>query len=396
MKLVIARDLLAEALSSVQSVVSGRSSTLPVLSNVLLTVNDTDLQLTATNLDVAIQRNVLADVEESGAVTVPARTLTGIVKELSSPEVELQLESRNILTIRCGSSVFKLRGLPAEEFPPIEIPAEEPLLSLPQERLRKMIRQTGFAASTDETRYILNGLYFHLLGSKLALVATDGRRLALAVEALSDEEGQNETLSPVVLIQETEKDTEKGFVIPTRTVQELQRLLGDAGTVNIALTENRVAFFLHGGDNEQTILTSKIIEGTYPDYRQVIPKQSQIRAVIVREELLHALRRAELVTSDRASLVKLTFEPNQLAIMARSPDIGEAVETLAIQYNGERFEIGFNPVYLLDVLRALENDQIIMELTDEFTPGLIKVDEPFLYVVMPMRLSQMPPPSGEA
>ena len=233
-----------------------------------------------------------------------------------------------------------------------------------------MLKKTSFAVSTDESRYVLNGIFISLKDGKMTLVATDGRRLALV-----DEE-----------VELSEKSTGE-FIVPAKAINELNRLLQDKGEVELKFGENQASFALKDDKGFAVLLITKLIEGNYPNYRQVIPGEAKERIAINREELLQALRRAEIMTSEKANSVKLTFGRNQLAITANSPEVGEARETLAVNYKGKEMAIAFNPRYLIDPLTALAEDEVFIELIDELSPGVLKINGPFLYVVMPMRLS---------
>jgi len=369
MKFSIAKEQLLTGLQAVQNVVSTRT-TLPILSNVLLRGEGGKLELTATDLDVSISCAVEANVSKGGATTLPVKRFFGIVRELSSPEIELEVDEKNVCTVRAGSSFFKINGLAAEEFPPLPKFKENKKISLPQDKVKGMLRKTAFAISTDETRYVLNGIFISLKEDKVTMVATDGRRLALAEEELSS--GQS---------------VAGDFIVPTKAINELTRLLQDKGDVEIKFTENQVAFSLREEKGFSVLLISKLVEGNYPNYRQVIPSETKERVAIAREELLQALRRAELMTSDKSNSVKMSFGKNNLTITANTPEIGEARESIAINYKGKEIAVAFNPSYLLDPLKALDNDEVFFELTDELSPGVLKINGPFLYVLMPMRMS---------
>lgn len=369
MKLTIAKDPFAGGLQSVQNIVSTRT-TLPILSNVLLRAGSGRLELTVTDLDVTIQCSVPAEVAIDGATTLPVKRLFSIVRELGAPELDLEVDDRNVCSIRSGASFFKMNGLAAEEFPPLPEFQERRILEMPQGKLRHMLRKTGFAVSSDETRYVLNGLFFSLKAHKITLVATDGRRLALTDEEV-----------------DVDPEVQREFIVPTKAVQELGRLLGEKGEVQIRATENQVAFTLLNEGGQHALLVSKLVDGTYPNYQQVIPKESRERILLIREEFLQALRRAEIMTSDKSNSVKLAFTRNQLSITANTPEIGEARENLAVNYKGGDLAVAFNPSFLLDALKALEEDEVFLELTDELSPGVLKINGPFLYVIMPMRMN---------
>jgi DNA polymerase-3 subunit beta len=369
MNLTIAKEQIINGLQAVQNVV-GTRTTLPILSNVLLRAEKDRLELTATDLDVTISCVVEASVKKPGAATVPVKKLFGIVRELGNPEIELEVDEKNVCSVRSGSSFYKMHGLGADEFPPLPKFKEDKKVVLPQEKVRSMMKKTSFAISTDESRYVLNGIFMSLKEHKLTMVATDGRRLALVDEDVDvSEQSQGE------------------FIVPAKAVNELNRLLQDKGDLEIRYTENQASFTLKEEKGFSVLIISKLIEGNYPNYRQVIPAETKERIGLVREEFLHALKRAEIMTSDKSNSVKLAFTKNNLAITANSPEVGEARETLAINYKGKEMAIAFNPRYVIDPLNALTDDEVFIELIDELSPGVLKIKGPFLYVVMPMRLS---------
>ena len=243
-------------------------------------------------------------------------------------------------------------------------------LKMAQNKVKAMLRRTSYAVSTDENRYVLNGLYFSFKENKLTIVATDGRRLALAEEDLE--------LPEAAHIE---------AIVPTKAIQELGRLLGDEGEVELQLTENQVSFKINNESGNEALIVSKLVEGAYPNYKQVIPAESKQRVTMDKEELQHALRRAEIMTSDKSNSVKMTFSENNLTITSNSPEVGESRETMAINYGGEEVSIAFNPQFFIDPLKALEADEVHFEFTDQLSPGVVKTNHPFLYVIMPMRTS---------
>jgi DNA polymerase III subunit beta len=369
MKLTISKEQLINGLQAVQNVVSTRT-TLPILSNVLLRANDDRLELTATDLDVTIACTVEAGVQRPGAITLPVKRFSGIVRELASPSAELDVDEKNACAISAGPSFYKINGLPAEEFPPLPKFAEKKKITIAQDKLKSMLRKTAFAISTDETRFVLNGIFISLKEHKITMVATDGRRLALV-----DEESE--------IAAESEGD----FIVPTKAINELSRLLGGKGEAEIKFTDNQVALTLKDEKGLDILIISKLIEGNYPNYRQVIPGEAKQRITLAREELLHAVRRAEIMTSEKSNSVKLSFTTNNLSITANTPEIGEARESVAINYKGPDIAVAFNPIYLMDPLKNLDNDEVFLELIDDLSPGVLKVNGPFLYVLMPMRMS---------
>jgi DNA polymerase-3 subunit beta len=369
MNLTISKEQIINGLQAVQNVVSTRT-TLPILSNVLLRAEGERLEFTATDLDVTVACGVEAKVKTPGATTVPVKKLFGIVRELSSLEIELEVDEKNMCSVRAGASFYRINGLSADEFPPLPKFKEDKKVVLPQETLKSMMKKTSFAISTDESRYVLNGIFLSLKDHKMTMVATDGRRLALVDEELDiAEKSQGE------------------FIVPAKTVNELNRLLQDKGEVEIRYAENQASFTLKDEKGSSVLIVTKLIEGNYPNYRQVIPAETKERVALAREEFLHALRRAEIMTSEKSNSVKLSFGKNKLEITANSPEVGEAKESLAINYKGPDMAIAFNPKYVIDPLNALTNDEVFLELIDELSPGVVKINGPFLYVVMPMRLT---------
>jgi DNA polymerase-3 subunit beta len=363
-KLRVTKDKILEGLQRVQSVVSTRT-TLPILSNALIQAEKNGLSLTATDLDVGVRCTVEAEVSKAGATTLPARKLFSILKEVPVADIEIDVDERNAASIRCGNSFYKIMGLPQEEFPPFPEPDGGKPLKMDQAVLRDMFKKTAYAVSNDETRYVLNGVYMSFKGDKLTVVATDGRRLALVEHDI-----------------EVPKGSEAEFILPTKAVGELQRLLGEKGDVKLSIGENQIICQLDG-----TVLVSKLIEGTYPNFRQVIPTEAKERVTLERELLLGALHRASILASEKSQSVKLSFSKGTLTISATTPEVGEAKETLSINYKGKDLAIAFNPQYMMDPLRNLDADEVFLEMTDELSPGVLKVNEPFLYVLMPMRLS---------
>jgi len=369
MKLSIAKEQILQGLQAVQNVVGSRT-TLPILSNVLLSASEQQLELTATDLDVTVTCSVQATVHRPGRTTIPVKKFFGICRELGHLEVDLETDERNVSTLAAGNSYYRINGLAAEDFPPLPQFSEKKHVVLPQDKLRSMLKKTAFAISTDESRYVLNGIFHSLKNHKITLVATDGRRLALVEEEV-----------------DVAVESEGDFIVPTKAINELTRLLQPGGEVSIRYTDNQVSYTLKGEKSPTVLVMSKLVEGNYPNYRQVIPTEFKERVTLAREELLQALRRAEIMTSDKSNSVKLAFTKNNLAITANTPEVGEARESMAINYKGVDVSIAFNPVYLMDPLKALEGDEVYLEVNDELSPGVVKTSTPFLYVIMPMRMA---------
>ena len=364
MKFRIARDAFLDSLQQVQHVVSTRT-TLPILSNVLIEATDGSLRLTTTDLDVGVSGTVEAEVSKEGSTTLPVKRLVSIIRELPAAEVEISVDAKDVASITCGPCFFKIIGLAHGEFPPLPNFKEAKQYKIPQKLLRDSLKKTSYAISNDETRYVLNGIFTAFKAGKLTFVATDGRRLAMV---------ENDLEFPA--------SHETDFIIPTKAVQELQRLLADEGDAIAKLTDNQISFEI--GRN---LIVSKLIEGNYPNDRQVIPAETRETLSIGREKLLETARRVSLLSSEKSNSVKLVVGNGNIDVTANSPDIGEAKESMPVNYTGKEIAIAFNPEFLMAPLRNLEDDEIQLDLIDEMSPGVLRGSGAFLYVIMPMRVT---------
>ena len=374
MKFKINRDHFSNGLAQVLNVV-GSKAAMPILSNVLIEAEKDYISLTTTNLDLGIRCKIKAEVKEGGSVTLPVKRLATIVRELPNVDVSFDSTASHQVKIASGGSNFRIMGIGAEEFPKLPDSTDDKTFTLEQGELATMLSNVSYAQSSDETRYILNGVYFNFKDDRLALVATDGRRLALVSKEL-----------PVAA------ESAGAIILPAKTVGELLRLLGKGDKLTIAFNERRAAFQIETGkDNsgltDSIYLFSKVVEGNYPNYQQVIPKETHQRIKLERELLLQCIHRAALVTNEKANSVKLKLSSNLLEIMAQSPDFGEAHESMAISYSGPDLQAAFNPAFLMDPLKALAKDEVFFEVKDEVSPGVFKTLENFICVIMPVRLS---------
>ncbi|MBI5692823.1 MAG: DNA polymerase III subunit beta [Verrucomicrobia bacterium] len=374
MKFKINRDHFANGLAQVLNVV-GSKATMPILSNVLIEAEKDQISLTTTNLDLGIRCKIKAEVKETGAVTLPVKRLAGIVRELPNMDVTLDASPNHQVKLTSGGSTFRIMGIGKEEFPPLPEFGDEKAYSLEQGELVTMLRSVAYAQSTDETRYILNGVYFSFRDGKLALVATDGRRLALVSREM-----------------EVPAESAGAIILPAKTVGELTRLLDKGEKVKISFNDRRAAFQIAtdkdtSGLVESVYLYSKVVEGNYPNYQQVIPKETHQRIKLERELFLQCVHRAALVCSEKANSVKIKLSSNLLELTAQSPDFGEAHESMAIGYSGPELQVAFNPAFLMDPLKALAKDEVFFEVKDEVSPGVFKTLENFVCVIMPVRLS---------
>ncbi len=374
MKFKINRDHFSNGLAQVLNVV-GSKAAMPILSNVLIEAEKDYICLTTTNLDLGIRCKIKAEVKEGGSVTLPVKRLATIVRELPNIDVAFDSSASHQVKIASGGSNFRIMGIGAEEFPKLPDTAEDKTFTLEQGELATMLSNVSYAQSTDETRYILNGVYFNFKDGKLVLVATDGRRLALVGKEMS-----------------VPAASAGAIILPAKTVAELLRLLGKGEKLKIAFNDRRAAFQIDTGKDtsgltDSIYLFSKVVEGNYPNYQQVIPKETHQRIKLERELFLQCVHRAALVTSEKSNSVKIKLSANLLEISAASPDFGESHESMAISYSGPDLQVAFNPQFVMDPLRALTKDEVFFELKDEVSPGVFKTLESFVCVIMPVRLS---------
>ena len=375
MKFQINQDHFNNGLHQVLNVVATRSTT-PILSNVLIEAEGEHISLTTTNLDLGIRCRIKASVSESGGITLPVRKLANIIRELPQSDVFVETSDSNQAKITSGGSLFKIMGIGTEEFPPLPTFENRRDFDLGQSDVVNMLKSVSYAQSTDENRYILNGVHFNFMDEKLTLVATDGRRLGLTA-----------------LEMEISEENAGSLILPAKTVGELERLLGKGESVKIAFNDRQAAFEVaidDAGDSgfvDHLYLVSKVVEGNYPNYRQVIPKETKHRVKIERELMLECVHRAALVTSDKNISVKLKMSKNLLEISGASSEYGESHESMAIAYDGPEVQVAFNPHFLMEPLKALNKDEVFFEFKDELSPGLFKTLDNFICVIMPLRLN---------
>ncbi len=373
MKLTIERTALLASLNHVQSVVE-RRNTIPILSNILLKAENGKLSLTATDLDLAINDQVDADISTEGATTAPAHLLHDIVRKLpDGSQVELDYNSSDSrISIRAGKSQFALSCLPMDDFPVMETGELPHNFSFSANELRRLIDKTRFAISTEETRYYLNGIYIHVAESDglsvLRAVATDGHRLARVEMPLPNNAGSI-----------------PGVIVPRKAVMELRKLIDDKdGDVAVALSETKVSFSF-----DDAILTSKLIDGTFPDYERVIPSGNDKMLEVDGKVFADAVDRVATVSTEKTRAIKLSVAKDKVTLSASgSENAGSATEEISAGYSSEGMEIGFNSKYLLDIANQIEGDNARFLLADSASPTIVKdgLDDSALYVLMPMRV----------
>ena len=365
MKLTITRQNLHRGLAAVSASIPSKT-TLPVLSNVLIESDDNAVWISGTDLDVSIRVKVPAEVAEGGAITAPGRKLQALTRELPDQPVDMRVRGHQ-LEVGCGYSRFKLNGLPSEEFPNFPVIDFEEGWRVSEDSLRRLILSTAFAVSTEESRPILNGVLWELKETRMSMVATNGHRLAkMVVEAGSSDGGSTD------------------LIIPPAALTQVQRLFDGEGDLTVARSGNHLAF-----RSEEREVYTRLIEGRYPNYEQVIPKDNDKVARVDREAFERAVRRMAVVASDQTHRVKLSFESDKVHLDVRTPDLGEAHDELELDYQGDAIEIGFNANYLLEVLRNMPAGEVKVALkTAERAATIEPADDEldYLCLVMPLRL----------
>lgn len=372
MRLTIERSALLKALNHVQSVVE-RRNTIPILSNVLMSAQGDTLKLTATDLDIEISESAPAEVDGAGQTTAPASYLYDFVRKLpENTPVKLDVSGEDPrLFIAAGKSRLHLPILPAGDFPAMPSDGFETRFEIEPTDLARLIDKTRFAISTEETRYYLNGIFFHTVAvdgaPRLRAVATDGHRLALAdFAAPAGAQGM------------------PGVIVPRKTINELKRLLDDAAdAVEIAVSPQKIRFALGNA-----VLTSKLIDGSFPEYARVIPKANAKRLKVDNKAFAEAVDRVATVSAERSRSVRLALDKDKITLTVNNPDAGVATEDLVADYGDAGMEIGFNARYLLDVAQQIEGEEAVFELADSGSPTLVRdeADENALYVLMPLRV----------
>ena len=374
MKFTIAKPELQRGLARIQTIVEKRN-TMPILANVLLEAKAPKdggrLELAATDLEVGIRGSHPCEVAKPGGVTVSAKKLFEIVRELPEEPIRIEVSDNAYLTLRCARAEFTLAGTSAEEYPTLQSISPERTVSAQSAVLADMIERTMYAASSDETRYNLNGVFFERLpdSGKLRMVATDGHRLACVDRALGGDLG----------------GLERGVIIPRKGLAELKRLVDEEEADEVELGfEGNSGLARRGG----VTLVMRLIEGEFPNYRQVIPNDTQVRLVLPSEPLQHALRRVALLSAERSRAIKLELADGRLSLSSNNPDLGEAREELDVDYAGAPLAIAFNARYLMDAVGAASGKEVRLSFRDPLSPALLTPtdDEDCLAVVMPMRI----------
>ena len=368
MKFIIEKNLFQTSLGKIQGIAE-RKSTIPILANILITAVHDSINIVATDLEIGIMEITTADILEKGTICIPARKLYDMVRELSVDKIEIKEEEKFWVSVKAGKTIFNLPGLNPNDFPPFPDTDALSSFSIVISDLMEMIERTVFAASSEESRFNLNGIYMEKVYKEekdfFRMVATDGHRLSL-------------------IDKDVKQPFDKGIILSRRGLSEVRRAIGDEGsTVNLSLKGNNCIF-----KTDRTSVVVRLLEGEYPDYRQVIPTTNDKCIVLDRKEFIGCLRRAHVVASEKGEGVKFTIKKGLMEIRTGGSDVGNVQEELKIDYEGDPLNVSFNAKYLLDVMNILDTDTVEMKLKDESSSALIRpIDgEGYLYVVMPMRI----------
>jgi len=371
MKIIIKKEEFLKGLQRIQGIVE-KKNTMPILSNMLLSAEKDSVEIIATDLEIGLRGRYTAVVERTGAITVSAKKMYEIVRELPADDVRIEVEDNNWVKIFSGKAQFKLVGLPKEEYPALPDVAEEGMIAIDSETLRLMIKKTLYSVGENDARYVLNGLFVHMTQAKgllsIRMVGTDGHRLSL-IDRVIDA-----------------KHKEESFIIPKKAMLELRRILEEDAPqteLRLGFSKNHALFKRDG-----LVMVSKLIDGNYPNYQQVIPTKSTKKVEVSKDQVTHAVKRVSILSKEKTNAVKLQLEKDRLTLSTNNPEVGEASEELAVSYQGEGIAIGFNARYLMDVLTAMDKETIALEFSDPLSPCLIteEGDEQYKCVVMPMRV----------
>lgn len=366
MKFTIDKPSFIKVLQRVQGIVEKRN-TMPILANVLLEASKNKINIMATDLEVFIKDAGPANVSEDGAVTVNARKLFEIVKELPGDSVDLSAGKDDKVTVKAGRAKFSIMGLPSKDFPVFPAVDETLLEPIGSENLKEMIDKTSFAVSTDETRYNINGFLLEKEESRLRMVSTDGHRLALI------EKNDSKAIA-----------RKEGVLLPRKGVIEMRKVLDEKeGELLLGISQKSAVM-----KKDNTLISVRLLEGEFPDYKKVIPKDNDKEVLAAKDTLLSSLKRVSILSTDKIKGVRFNFAPGKLTLSSSSPDIGEAVEEVDIDYSGPEIDIAFNARYLIDMLETLEEDKVRVGLKDSLSPGMVRPmgSEDYIYIIMPMRL----------
>tara|TARA_B100000315_G_scaffold15325_1_gene13798 strand:- start:543 stop:1718 length:1176 start_codon:yes stop_codon:yes gene_type:complete len=367
MEVRIDKDTFLNGVQKVQGIVEAKGA-MPILSHLLLTTEKERIGIQATDLEIGAKGYYSANVVAEGQVTLNAKKLFDILRELPSEEVHLTREDNHWVTLKCGKSKFRLPGMPSQDFPPFPEFSQDSLLEFSSKLLKEMIRKTFFAQSPDETRQVLNGLLLEREGRKLNMVGTDGHRLAVIKRNLGD----------------AAKGGKLSYLIPKKALAELMKLIEDEdATFSFSAKNNHLAFMQ--GDQ---VIVSRKIDGKFPNYQQVIPSDNKLQVSVNRDVLQHALKRVALLADEKSKMVRFDVQSGNITLTTDATELGEAREEIPVSYSGGDVSIGLNAKYVLDVLNVVDDEEVVLNLKDQNSSCLItsNKDKDYQSIVMPMRL----------
>ncbi|HTY13001.1 MAG TPA: DNA polymerase III subunit beta [Candidatus Omnitrophota bacterium] len=375
MEFIFEKDALQSGVSTVERIVSTRS-TLPIIGNILIEANKNGVKISANNLEMGMELNIPAKVTKEGSILIPAKTISGIVSKLPEGDISFKLKEKGLINLSYKKSIFNIHGLPPDEFPQLPKVKEAKNLTIDAEKFAEMIEQTVFAASTSEEKFVLNGVLMEAgkaegETSNLRLIATDGYRLAKRGEKV---QGIDITTSAI---------------IPAKALNEIYKIIkgGKNGSLKISLSGDQIAFKYN-----DAYLVSRLIQGQFPDYKQVVPKTSDIKITVETKGLLQSAERAAVIASQSANIIKMEVKAGQLVLLAQAPDVGSVEEVIEVDVKGkEKASVAFNVRLLTDALKAIGTEKIQLELGAPLSPGMIKPKdgEDFTYIVMPIRTQEV-------
>ncbi len=367
MQFKIEKEVFLKALGQIQGIIE-KKHTIPILANVHIYAKNDEIELTATDLEIGVRSKFSSEVIQEGKVTVSAKKLFEIIRELPNRDIIFTSKDNCWIEIKCEKSVFNLVGLSSDEYPKFPEVVSLNLLKIKSSILNNMIDKTIFSISNDETKFNLNGIYLKYEDNKLSMISTDGHRLSYNFIDISDDFSC----------------FEKGSILPKKGIFELRKIIDkDNNNLEIGIVENNFVVI----DNN-TVLIMRLVDADFPDYKRVIPEKSGNTAIINKEEFFHALKRISIFSSEKSKGIKISYEKNKAILTSSNPDFGDAREEIDISYEGHEISIGFNSKYILDILQAIDEDFIEFHLKDNISPGMIEPEKNknFLSVIMPMRL----------
>lgn len=364
LKVIVVRSQLVALIGKIQNAIPPKP-VVPILANLLLEASEDLLTLSATDLTVSVKAFTEAKVLEKGSITLSAKRFFQLIRELTTPQIELEVDSSNIVHVRAGTSIFKLHGIDPEEFPSFPDFSQSPSISLHAPTLKELFIRTAFAVAKEDSRHMLNGILLHLMKDKLTLIGTDGKRLAKI----------NGELAP--------QDTQGQYIVPIKAAEEMIRSLDEDTEVKIYLAQDKIAL-----ETPSVVIMTKLLSGEYPDVSRVIPNKANITVNLHREELITLLRQVALFTSETNHSVHFIFTDGELELSVVSSEVGEGKVCMPVDYSGSRFEIAFNPNFFIDILKHCKDETVTFGITDSFNPGMITDQTTALFVIMPMRLNQ--------